>query len=201
MAGDMLYHIKRTMVDIKNDATGALQKVDILGTFTDLSKAKAAAKNALFAEGYEKEWFTEFEVKDGAEWKHPDGTFVYAKAPDGETFTVALETTPNTLALMGDADGKVVEKQLFHVLQTTIHYNVDRSGANRETSLEGTYTTFEDAKNAAMGCLLDEDVRKESFVEYDEYDGQEDWAFGEDTMVHAVGVGGENYLVAIIRKP
>ncbi|KAF2471025.1 uncharacterized protein BDR25DRAFT_303577 [Lindgomyces ingoldianus] len=197
--GDMLYHIKRTLVDIKNDATGALQKVDIRGTYTDLSKAKAAAKNALLEEGYEKEWFTVYDVRQAPEdWKHGDGVFVFAKAPEGEMFKVALETTPNNLNLTGK-DGKV-EEQLFHVLQTTIHYNTDRSGASRDTSLEGTFTDMEEAKAKALSCLLDEDVSKDSFAEFDEFTGQTDWAFGEDVMVHAVGVGGENYLVSIIRK-
>jgi hypothetical protein len=195
---DMLYHVKRTIVDFKNDATGALQKVDIRGTYTDLTNAKAAAKNALFDEGYEKDWFTIFDTHDTTEgWKHGDGTFVFAQTIDGETFTVALETTPNTLGLKGNPDGKVEDK-LFHILQTTIHYNIDRSGASRDTSLEGTYKTFEDAKNMALTCLIGDDVKKDSFVEFDEFSGQEDWAYGENVMVHAVGIGGENYLVAVI---
>jgi len=201
MASEDLYHVKRIMVDHKNDPTGALQKVDIRGTYTDLSNAKAAAKNALFEEGYEKEWFTVYDVRDGQDdWKHGDGFFVYAKAPEGEVFTVGLETAPNHAKFIGNDAGKV-ESEMYHVLQTTIHYNIDRSGASRDTSLEGTFRTFDEAKKAALTCLLDEDIRKENFVEFDEYTGQDDWAYGEDTMVHAVAQGGENSLVQVIKKP
>ncbi|ORY16529.1 hypothetical protein BCR34DRAFT_94779 [Clohesyomyces aquaticus] len=196
---EMLYHVKRTIVDLKNDVTGALQKVDIRGTYTDLAKAKEAAKREIVDEGYEKDDFPVYDVKgDPDEWKHGDGIFVYAEAPEGEKFWVRIETTPNELNLKG-TNGKVEEK-LFHVIQTTIHYNKDRSGAIRDTSIEGTFTNFDDAKKKALTCLLDEDVSKSDFAEYDEFTGQQDWAFGEDTIVHAVGVAGENYVVAIIRK-
>jgi hypothetical protein len=201
MTGEMLYHVKLTMVDFKNDATGALQKVDICGTYTNLAQAKMAAKSALIKSGYEETWFSVYDTQNApSKWTHGDGIFVYAKAPGGETFTVGLETTPDTLGLKGNADGGVEDK-LYYVLQTTIHYNADRSGARRDTSIEGTYTNFKDAKNMAMTCLLDEDVTKDSFVEFDEYSGQEDWAYGEDIIVHAVGGEGENYLIAVISKP
>lgn len=201
MTTEMLYHVKLTMVDFKHDPTGALQKVDICGTYTDLEQAKTAAKNALIQSGYEESWFPVYDTRDTSkEWTHGDGVFVYAKAPEGETFTVSLETTPDTLGLKGNADGKVEEK-LFYVLQTSIHYDADRSGARRDTSIGGTYTSFDKAKDVAVTCLLDEDVTKDSFLEFDEYSGQEDWAYGEDVMVHAVGGEGENYLVAVITKP
>ncbi|KAF2808332.1 uncharacterized protein BDZ99DRAFT_52667 [Mytilinidion resinicola] len=200
MAGENLYHIKRTVNDIKNDPTGATQKVAIRSTFTDLAAAKAAARTALIDEGYEKAMFEVYDVKDGSgEWKHPDGLQVFAQVTDGENLTVAIETTPNDANLEGNADGKV-EGPLFHILQTTVHYNLDRSGGKRETTIEGTYKGREEAAKKAASTLLDEDVKKTDFAEYDEFSGQKDWAYGEDVLVHAVAVGGENYLVAVVKS-
>ncbi|KAF2493851.1 hypothetical protein BU16DRAFT_528056 [Lophium mytilinum] len=200
MAGELLYHIKRTVNDIKNDPTGATQNVAIRGTYTDLAAAKAAAKTALTDEGYEKGNFEVYDVKDGSgEWKHPDGLQVFAQVTDGENVTVAIETTPNDTELVGNADGKV-EGPLYHILQTTIHYNLDRGGGKRETSIEGTYKGREEASKKAATTLLDEDVKKTDFAEYDESSEKEDWAYGEDVLVHAVAVGGENYLVAVVKS-
>jgi len=200
MASEMLYHIKRAITNITNDPKGATQSVAIRGTYTDLAAAKAAARTALLDEGYEKAMFEVYDVKDGSgTWNHPDALVVFAKVTDGETLTVALETTPNDAGLEGNAEEKV-EGPLFHVLQTTIHYNLDRSGGKRETSLEGSFKGYEEAKEKALKSLLDEDVTRKDFAEYDEFSGQDDWAFGEDVLVHAVAVGGENYLVAVVKS-
>jgi len=199
METEDIYVIKRTEIDMKNDPTGARQLVSLRSTYVDLRAAKEASKTALFEEGYEREWFPTFDVRaDNADsWTHGDGVQVYAVAPEGEIFKVEIETVPNRAGFTGDDNGKVVG-DVWHVLQTTIHYNLDRSGAKRDTVVEGTYRTFDAAKQAALGALLDEDVTKESFEEYDENTGQEDWPFDEDTMVHAVGQGGENYLIQVL---
>jgi len=200
MASDMLFHIKRAITNITSDPKGATQSVAIRGTYTDLAAAKAAARTALLDEGYEKASFETYDVKDGSgTWNHPDALVVFAKGADGETLTVALETTPNDAGLEGNAEGKV-EGPLFHTLQTTIHYNFDRSGGKRETSLEGSFRGYEEAKEKALKCLLDEDVTKKDFAEYDEFSGQDDWEYGEDVLVHAVAVGGENYLVSVVES-
>jgi hypothetical protein len=199
MAADMLYHVVRTITDIPNDPKGASQAVAIRGTFTELAAAKAAAKTALVDEGYETGLFDVYNVKDGSgTWNHPDALVVFAQVTDGETLTVAIETTPNAAGLAGNKEGKA-EGALFHIVQTTIHYNLDRSGGKRETSIEGTFKDFEEAKEKALLVLLDEDVEKKDYVEWDEFTDQEDWAFGEDVVVHAVGVAGENYLVAVMK--
>lgn len=44
---DLLYHVKRTIIRYDEDPSGATRDVDILGTFTDLAAAKAAANAGL----------------------------------------------------------------------------------------------------------------------------------------------------------
>ena len=107
-ASELLYHVKRTIVDFAHDKSGATQTTDILNTFTDLAAAKAAARSALASEGYVKDDFEKYEERDGTtEWKHGDGEIVFAKAPAGQEFEVCLDTTPNIFKFKGNASGEV----------------------------------------------------------------------------------------------
>jgi hypothetical protein len=107
---DLLYHIKRTIIDYHEDKSGATRITDILSTFTDLAAAKAAANSALASEGYLRDDFELYEQKNEVgvnNWKHGDGVEVFAKAPAGQEFEVRLDTKPNVLNLKGNADGEV----------------------------------------------------------------------------------------------
>jgi hypothetical protein len=69
--------------------------------------------------------------------------------------------------------------------------------------VEGTYSTRAAARKAARSALLDRDVTKDSFVEYDEFDDARDineWPYGDDVLVHAVAETGENFNVAVKAK-
>lgn len=90
------------------------------------------------------------------------------------------------------------------VLQQTINYNKDPTGASQTTEVEGTYPTREAAREAARTILLDSDVTKETFAEYDEFDDARDvseWPYGEDVLVHAVAETGENFNIAVKAQP
>jgi len=199
---DLLYHIKRTITDYAEDKSGATRIVDVLGTYTDLKAAKAAARNALAGEGYLKDDFEIYEENEGSEtWKHGDGVIVWAKAPAGQDFEVEIDTKPNVNELKGNASG-LVEGHLHYVLQTTINYNNDRIGGVQTTEIEGTYTTRKAAFEAAKTTLLDSEVTKESYAEYEERDEEKDeWPYGEDVLVHAVSQTGENFQVAVKAQP
>jgi hypothetical protein len=186
-----LYHVKRTLIDYAKDISGATQSVDIRATFTDLAAAKSFARKALFEEGYEREWFDEYQEDVG------DGVIVRAKTEAGVVFNVAIDTTANNSGLVGDEAGRV-NKVLYSVLQTTIFYNDDHSGGKRKTDVEGTFLTNEDAVSLAKKTLLDEDVTKDWFAEYDEREEGE-WEYGEDVYVHAVGPNGENFVVSVLK--
>lgn len=105
---EFLYHVKRTITDFAEDKSGATRNIDILGTYTDLAAAKAAARAGLASEGYIEDDFESLEVKEDPEiWKHGDGVLVYAKAPAGQEFEVRLDTKPNILHLKGNKSGEV----------------------------------------------------------------------------------------------
>jgi len=201
---EYLYHIKRTITDFAEDKSGATRITDILGTFTFLAAAKAAARGALASEGYIADDFEILELKDetnAEEWKHGDGCLVYAKAPRGQEFDVRIDTKPNVLNLKGNADGEV-EGHLHYVLQTIIDYNNDRIGGLQNTEVEGTYLTRKEAYAAAYTVLLDEEVTKESFAEYDEKEEFEgEWPYGDEVLVRAVSQTGENFYVAVKAQP
>jgi len=198
-----LYHVKRTIIDFYRDPSGATQITDILGTYTALQAAKAAAQSCLGLEGYKTSDFDVYKVKTNAseDWSYGDGVLVYAKTPAGQEFRVSLDTKPNETKLKGNAEGKV-EEHLHYVLQTRIDYDTDRSGARQTTEVEGTYLLRQDAYNAAHTVLLTEDTTKDSFDEYDEKESyKEDWPYGENVFVHAVGPNGENFIVAVKTDP
>lgn len=199
---EFLYHIKRTIIDFAQDRSGATRTIDILGTFTDLNAAKNAAREALASEGYNRDDFETFEVKEGTEdWSHNDGILVFAKAPAGQEFHVRLDTKSNVLHFKGNESGEV-EGFLHYVLQTTINYNIDRTGGTQITEVEGTYPTREAACDAAKTALLDQEITKEYFLEYDEKENMADeWPYGEECFVHAVAETGENFLVQVKAQP
>lgn len=112
LESELLYHVKRTITDFAEDKSGATRTTDILGTFTDLTAAKAAARAGLASEGYIREDFDVMEIKDvegegEGIWNHDDGVLVYAKAPAGQEFEVRLDTKPNVLHLKGNESGEV----------------------------------------------------------------------------------------------
>jgi hypothetical protein len=52
--------------------------------------------------------------------------------------------------------------------------------------VEATFATEKAARERALTVLLDEDVTKGDFVEYDEYGNGCESLFGPDIVVHAV---------------
>ncbi|KAH0541378.1 hypothetical protein FGG08_004142 [Glutinoglossum americanum] len=197
---EQLFHVKRTLIDFHKDPSGALQTVSILGTYTSLTAAKRFAQTALFTEGYSRDDLTTYKINSGEEsWPYGDGVIVHAIAPSGETFNVAVDTKPNAGKFTSEDEGGRVGGELYHVLQTTTFYDQDRSGAKRRAEIEGSYRGREEGVNAARVALLDEDISKEWFVEYDERVGEEEWEWSPDGVVHAVGRNGENYLVEIVQ--
>jgi len=203
-SSDVLYNVKRTIIDYMSDPSGATRITDVLATYVSLPAAKSYAYQSLDKTGYKKDDFAIWEEKDTAKtWNYPDGVLVHAKGESGVVAEVAIDTTPNLHNLKGNKQD-LVEGHLQYVVQTTIDYDADRSGERQTTSIEGVYTTRDAARKAARNVLLDksDDVTKESFAEYDEReDGDAEWAYGENTWVHAVGPTGSNYLVAVLTQP
>jgi hypothetical protein len=98
----LLYHVKRTIIDFSQDPSGATQTTDILNTFTNLDAAKSVALASLFNQGYLKDDFTKYEENDRTrELKHRDGVMVFAKGPSRREFYIDLDTTPNVFFFSG----------------------------------------------------------------------------------------------------
>lgn len=200
---DSLYHIMVTQSHLNKDINSKVEKIRVCGTYTSLPAAKAAAHRCLFDAGYEQEWFSEFDAKPEQipPHKRKAGQIVYAVAPDGNTFNVSIATTPNLWQYEANKDGKVM-LDLYHVLQTTVDYGRDEDGEERETNIEGSFESYEQAWKYAQGVLLCETdgITKSSFADYHEAAlGERDCGYGENVIVHAVGQNGVNFLVSVVK--
>ncbi|OCT51719.1 hypothetical protein CLCR_09071 [Cladophialophora carrionii] len=201
-----LYHVLLSTSHIQRDPTGAIEKLQVCATFTDLKAAKAEAHKTLFEAGYEREWFTVYDTNQ-AEFaahhvKRRTGLAVYAKAQDGTVFRSYVATTPNTQGFQSDAEDHKIHFPLYHVIETIVLYDEDDSGEARETNVEGSFRTYEEARQFASQVLLapESGVTKDSFAQYDEAGPSEkDCGYGENVVVHAVGGNGENLLVSVLK--
>lgn len=197
MTTDNLYVVKRTVFNPKSPTEPTID-IALPATFTDLKAAKIKARTVLAEEGYEKEYFSIYDLNDDSkEWKYGDGVIVYAEGLAKEVLKVEIDTVPDTLGLQADSTG-CVKAPLYHVLQTIIEYNNDRSGSQRYSIIEGTHTNPNIARKEALKVLLDNNVTKEDFVVYEEYLGHTEGPYGENVLVHAVKEGGCNLLVSVI---
>jgi hypothetical protein len=189
--------VKRTIFDPKDPAEPVF-KIALPATFANLKAAKKEAREVLSKEGYETNFFSTYDVNNGDEsWSHGDGAIVYARGTSGEVLKVEIDTIANSTRLLPDASGEI-HPPLYHVLQTVIDYDKDRSGSQRYSIVEGTHATLELAREQALRVLIDECVTKEDFVEYNEYSDMNEGNFGPNVVVHAVKEGGQNLLISVI---
>ncbi|USP76228.1 hypothetical protein yc1106_03502 [Curvularia clavata] len=196
-ATDNLFVVKKTTVN-PNSPGEPMFSVTLHKTYESLPLAKQAAKVLLKEQGYDTEFFIGYHVKEeSSEWKYGDGILVYGEASPGEIIKVEIDTVNNSERLVADSTGEI-RPPIYHVLQTVVRYDKDRSGSERYSVVEGTYGDRDQARKKAREVLLDENVRKEDFAEYDEYNEDLEGAFGPDCVVHAVKEGGENILVSVV---
>ncbi|TPX12999.1 uncharacterized protein E0L32_006644 [Thyridium curvatum] len=201
---DQLFHTTLTVIDYHEDPSGAKRSVYVLGTHGKLEAAKAFAKTALQDLKYEKSDFAEYAERSPFEsWSHGDGVLVYARAPAGQVFLVGIDTAPNNESLPANLDGTVNApqgpKSLHYVLQTTIDYNLDRTGAAQTTEIQGAYIHRVDALKAAHKCLDPKEFAEFNVRDTPEMAGQ--WPYGEDVVVHAVAETGQNSFVTLTTIP
>jgi hypothetical protein len=57
-----LYHIILTTSHIQRDPNSEIEKIRIPGTYRSLAAGKVAAHSCLFDAGYERRWFSQYEV-------------------------------------------------------------------------------------------------------------------------------------------
>jgi hypothetical protein len=201
-----LYHIVLTTSNIPKDPNSEIEKIRIPGTYHSLETAKAAVHSCLFEAGYEREWFSQYVVDPAALQSYSTheriGLIVLAVAPDGTTFRVCIGTTPNDGHLTTNNEDGRIDADLYYVVQTNVEYADGVEGQRRDINIEGSFTTYDEAQAFAHTVLLSEEdgITKKSFAQYDEAgDNERDCGFGENVVIHAVGINGENYLISVIK--
>jgi hypothetical protein len=193
-----LYIIKRLSFNPQS-TTQPNHTIALPATFTSLAAAKKHAPHVLPREGYDTKFFSTYAIKDlCTHWPHEDGVHVYAQGPLGEILKVGIDTVPNTAGLpAADSTTGLVTVPVWHVVQTFVEYNKDRSEKRRYSVVEGTYTSPEAARKRALKVLLEGGVGKEGFVEYEEVKEGVN-AGGMDDVVRAVCEGGMNVVVSVV---
>ncbi|KFY04506.1 hypothetical protein O988_00726 [Pseudogymnoascus sp. VKM F-3808] len=201
-----LYHIVLTTSHIQKDPNSEIEKIRIAGTYCTPEAAKVAAHSCLFDSGYERDWFSQYEVDPAALESYKIhqrmGLVVFAEASDGTAFRISISTTPNIDHLTTDNDDGRIATDLYYVVQTNIKYANGDEGQDRDVNIEGIFLKYDKARAFARSVLLSKEdgITKGSFAEYDEAgDNERDCGFGENVVVHAVGNGGENYLISVIK--
>ncbi|KFZ24146.1 hypothetical protein V502_01377 [Pseudogymnoascus sp. VKM F-4520 (FW-2644)] len=201
-----LYHIFFITSHIQRDPNSEIEKIRIPGTYFSLEAAKAAAYGCLFDAGYEREWFSQYEDNPTALVRYRIhqrmGLVVVAVVPDETTFRVCISTTPNVGHLTTNNEDGRIAAELYYVVQTNVEYANDDEGQRRGINIEGIFMTYDKAQSFAHSVLLSEEdgITKESFAEYDEAgDNERDCGFGENVVIHAVGINGEHYLISVIK--
>ncbi|EGS22554.1 uncharacterized protein CTHT_0021020 [Thermochaetoides thermophila DSM 1495] len=201
---EQLFHTTLTVVDYHEETLGPKCDFCVLGTHTTASSAKNFALKALEKLGYQREDFAEYatQVDTPPElWKHGNDILVYARAPSGKEFMIGLQVAPNTESLPAGPQNTPQlpegQKQLHYVL----HCRTDYSECNNDTyhcgQIQGCYLNHKDALFNAKSVLR---VPQAEYFQYDERESEdvnEGWPFGEDVIVHAVGLRGEHYNVAV----
>lgn len=214
-----LYHTTLTVVDphtVHTDPAGsAVERSTFpLGTLATREAAtRFAEEQALRGLGYEPDDFEVYETKSslpgGGKWAHGEDALVYARTPAGQEFIVRVEDRANKehIAVRTDESPEVHfptgSDHLSYVLVTETDYRNEST----KTAIQGCYYHRIDALDAAKEALLASGTLKKSqFGQYDERETFDrstanDWPFGEDVVVHAVGSKGENFKVAIKTVP
>jgi hypothetical protein len=207
---ELLHHTVLTVVDYSHNASGASRTVFILATHGTHEGAQAYAAQSLEQLNFKADDFQKYEVRglgsnrSGTSWVYGDGVMVFARSLDGQEFRVSTCATQNNESLRANAeDGKMILPEgaqfLHYVIQTILDYDTDRSGGRQQTEIIGVYLHRADAWAAAHMSLKPED-----FVEYDrrgDAEFVEQWPFGENVAVHAIGEWGLNSLVAVTTPP
>jgi hypothetical protein len=195
---NQLFHVKETIVDRKNETMGSISTTNVVESFTDLDTAKACSRTVLKHLGITPSRFTDFGENIGqVDWPFEDGTMAYAQAVGGQEIYVSIDTKENTSKLLSNDEGRVIGP-LYYVLQSFTDYDLDSFGSSHHTEIEGTFRDREDAVKFAHKVLLDEDINQNDFATYEENKNQDDWPYGEDSIVHAASATGKIYTISVL---
>jgi hypothetical protein len=210
----LLFHTTLSISLDDGKPSGPFRIVFPLGTHATLKAAKTFASGALKQLGYDESDFEVYETRlntdnedtDSSSWPYGDGILIHAKRTGSHEFLVGISTTTNNSVLpTRDDDPSEIQlphgsDHLYYIIQTKIDYAVDHSTGVESSDIEGVYLSRLEAITAAKKCLISDEIKKEDYTEYDEFDDdsfKDQWPFRDDVVVHAVSSVGENFLVAV----
>ncbi|VUC28258.1 unnamed protein product [Clonostachys rosea] len=205
---EFLYHTCLTVDENNVQTLEDIPRRYVLASHGTLEAAKQSALKALATLGYEEADFAVYKARPDVaeEWEYGNGVILYAKAPAGQEFFVAIDTKLNIEDLPALPDGSLLlprgTDHLHFIIQTQIKYSADRSFSSE---IQGAYLKRNDAVEAARWCLLGESSDpKSDYAQFDikaDLEPKADWPFGEDVLIHAVANTGENYLISLVTPP
>jgi hypothetical protein len=198
---ELLYHTLLIVVDYHDDTSGYTRSTHPLGTHTSPTAAENFAYKALQELGYKPTDFEAYDVltpSTTTTWPHGD-SLIYAKTPSGREFLIKLDTTKNNPRLPAGPDNTPIlpaGAQLYYIIQTEIEYHQDKPAGLETTEIQNVYLHRKDAIQAAKNELARD---RAEFSQYDEQgdEGEGEWPFGDDVVVHGVAQTGECYTVAV----
>ncbi|KAH8802989.1 hypothetical protein F5884DRAFT_492160 [Xylogone sp. PMI_703] len=138
-----LYHVKQIVTVYTKDRSGATQTTDIVGTFTSLPAAKAAARSVLSGKNYLRKDFELYEESDGADnWIRSDGGVVLqgTRPDENSKYVMILRRILSWLLKMHLAklkDPSTTTKKI-PVPRITRSYNSGRIGGTQTSEVLGT---------------------------------------------------------------
>ncbi|GKU22588.1 unnamed protein product [Fusarium langsethiae] len=194
---ELLYHVLLTVINYHEDPSGARRSTYVVGTRGSIEFAKSSAYRVLNALRYTVDDFDEYSVhlSHQGTWRYGEGVMVYARTPAGQTFLTSVQASPNDDQFFVRYDGNIMLPErissLQYVLQTTIDYNKDRSGAEQDTQIEGTFLHQSEALTAARNLLDPLDF--EDYETPEKMDGE--WPYGDNVVAHAISECGLNIFV------
>lgn len=180
------------------------------GTYTTLPHALAAAHRALFDLGYERAFFTTYNVlhptipSTTTPQDPPPATLaLHATARDATTFQIHLSTTPNPHAWTPTYEDNRVGNPIYLAIRTRIRLaEAEANDGVREHVVLAAGESWHELCGIAQGVgrQMKEEGRKWEVVDVlEEKEGEEGGELGENVVVHAVSGEGENVVLSVVR--
>lgn len=218
MAPPTLYHILLTTHNSParyNPHNPLLSTLRSPGTYTSYPHALAAAHKALFDLGFERDFFSTYDVSHPtppSAGSAPAATaatpVVHATARDGSVFRVyiAATATPSEQAQQaggaweaGYEDGRV-GGDVFLAVRTRVRLEDEEEEGEgvREHVVLNAGRGWGEMVRWVRGWWKEEEKEKAKWEAVDVL-GEEESELGENVVVHAVGKAGENVIVSVVK--
>ncbi|KAL2830458.1 hypothetical protein BDW59DRAFT_158368 [Aspergillus cavernicola] len=198
-----MYHV---ILTITRQGERVTKTVRILGTYTTHLAAKKVAQNYFVDVGYSRDMFSRYHVRDTF-IKDEDPTdvlgrlesYLYGVTHEGAIFQVDVNTARNNKELTTDSDDGLLAVPLYFVVRATLEDGQGEDGLRGRVSVEGSFASYEEARDYASKVRISPDVPKEEFWTYDEAEPDKtECGYGDNVVLHAVTRQRINSFVMVI---